>query len=261
MFQAPFVTRGRRPATRGRRPGATLAYWMPASLHAARTCPVQISLGFQNPSLMMVSLMLSSVTATGVEQDRSGPASVPLSILPLTRPLRRVLALGERRGQLRRRLGLGLDRLVDGHVLLAGEDPLDCRQLGVLTRCRDALRVDAVALHGGDGATGGAVVGGVDADEAVLAERRDRLLHLLLRLVRAPVRRVVLLGHLVLARVDDAVRALLEQLGVVVGWRAVDHHEIPAGAVILQLLRRGCRPAACRPSRCRTRCSSRCRRR
>ena len=59
-------------------------------------------------------------------------------------------------------------------------------------------------LHRGDRAAGGAVVGGVDAHEAVLAERGDGLVGLLLRLVRRPVRRVVLLRDLELALVDDA---------------------------------------------------------
>src|SRR3954447_20259790 len=44
----------------------------------------------------------------------------------------RLLALHERHGERRRALGLRLDRLVDGHELLAREDPLDAGQLGVL---------------------------------------------------------------------------------------------------------------------------------
>ena len=96
--------------------------------------------------------------------------------------------------------------------------------------------IDAVALHRSDRAAAGSVVGGVDAHEPVLADGRDRLLHLLLGLVRAPVRRVVLLRHLVVAAVDDAVRALLEQLGVVVRRGAVDHDDVALGAVVGELL-------------------------
>src|ERR671919_301528 len=51
-------------------------------------------------------------------------------------------------------------------------------------------RLDALALQGRDGPPAGAVVGGVDAVEAVLAEGGDRLLHLVLGLVGAPVRGV-----------------------------------------------------------------------
>src|SRR3954452_11168580 len=149
---------------------------------------------------------------------------------------RRLLALQERHGELRRALGLGLDRLVDGHELLAGEDPLDARQLGVLAGGRLRRRRDALALHRRDGAAGGAVVGRVDADEAVLAGRRDRLLHLGLRLVGAPVRRVVLLDDLEAALVDDAVRALLEQPGVVVGRGAVDHDQRAGLAALLEVV-------------------------
>src|SRR3954453_9060410 len=149
---------------------------------------------------------------------------------------RRRLALHERHGQARRALGLGLDRLVDGHVLVAGEDALDAGELGVLAGRRPRGRGDALALHRGDRAAGRAVVGRVDADEAVLADRGDRLLHLGLRLVRAPVGRVVLLGDLEAAVVDHAVGALLEQPRVVVGRRAVDHHQRALLAALLEVV-------------------------
>src|SRR5439155_7900338 len=100
---------------------------------------------------------------------------------------RRLLAPQEREGQLGGGLRLGLDRLVDGHVLLAREDALDARELRVLAGGRLGRRRDAGALHRRDRAAGGAVVGGVDAHEAGLADRGDRLVHLGLRLVRAPV--------------------------------------------------------------------------
>src|SRR5215211_3627041 len=119
------------------------------------------------------------------------------AVVDLVVGARRLLALGERHRELRCGLGLGLDRLVDGHVLLADEDPLDRGEFRVLPGGRAGLRVDAVALHCGDGTAAGSVIGGVDAHEAVLADGRDRLLHLLLGLVGAPVGRVVLLRHLV----------------------------------------------------------------
>ena len=201
-----------------------------------RTCPCRSRCGFQNPSLTMVSLMLSTVTATGSSRT-DGDLLLAVVDLAVDEAARRLLALGERHGQLRRRLGLGLDRLVDRHVLLAGEDPLDGRQLGVLTRGRDASSGRCRALHGGDGAAGGAVVGGVDADEAVLAERGDRLLHLLLRLVRAPVRRVVLLGHLYSLASMTLCAPSLNSLALLSVGAPLIITMIRPGAVLLQLLR------------------------
>src|SRR5215212_5592778 len=152
---------------------------------------------------------------------------------------RRLVAVDQVDGQLGGLLGLRLDGLVDGHVLLAGQDPLDRRQLGVLPGDGTGGGLDAGTLHGRDGAAGGAVVGGVHADEAGLAEPGDRLLHLVLGLVRAPVGGVVLLADLEAAAVEDAVRPLLEQLGVVVGRGAVDHHHRAALAVLLERVHQG----------------------
>src|SRR4051812_19849747 len=129
---------------------------------------------------------------------------LPVVGLAVDRAAAGLLALQQVVGQLRGRLGLGLDRLVDRHVLVAREDALDRGQLGVLAGDRPRGRLHAVALHRRDRAARGAVVGGVDAHEAALADGGDRLLHLGLGLVRAPVRRVVLLGDLEAALVDDA---------------------------------------------------------
>src|SRR3954454_1633385 len=73
-----------------------------------------------------------------------------------------------RSGGVRKRL----DRLVDVDVLVADEHPLDARNLGVLAGRRDRLRIDARSLHRCNRAALGSVIGGVDADEALLAERR-----------------------------------------------------------------------------------------
>src|SRR5690554_5774524 len=69
--------------------------------------------------------------------------------------------------------------------------------------------------NGGDGATTGSIVGRVDADDAV-TELGDLSGHPLLGLVGAPVRGVELSDHVVRSRIDDVVRALLEQGRVVV---------------------------------------------
>ncbi|EAU64988.1 hypothetical protein STIAU_5981 [Stigmatella aurantiaca DW4/3-1] len=139
------------------------------------------------------------------------------------------LAAQQRHGQLGGGLGLGLDGLVDGHVLLAHQHALDAGQLRVLTG-HGRQRVDAGRLHRGDGPAGGAVIGRVHADDLVLAQRGDGLLHLLLSLVRAPVRGVVLGAHHQPAAIQDAVRAGLEELRVVVRGRAVDDDD---GALVL----------------------------
>src|SRR4051794_29422462 len=138
---------------------------------------------------------------------------VGLAVVLLGAGVRGLLALSEVDCPHSGLVGERLDRLVDRHVLLASEDPLDARDLGVLTRGRDRLRVDARRLHRRNRATSGSVVCRVDADEVALAHRGDRLLHLRLSLVRRPVRRVVLLGDLEAALVDHRVGALLEQLG------------------------------------------------
>src|SRR5258708_6882582 len=84
---------------------------------------------------------------------------------------RRLLALEQRARQLGGLLGLGLDRLVHGHVLLAAQDPLDRGDLGVLAGDRPGLGIDPGGLHRGDRAARGAVVGAVRAVEPVLADR------------------------------------------------------------------------------------------
>src|SRR5215217_2367724 len=63
---------------------------------------------------------------------------------------RGLLSVGQRDGALGGRLGLRLDLLVDGHRLVAGDDPLDRGELGVLTGDR-RQRLDAATLQGGDG--------------------------------------------------------------------------------------------------------------
>src|SRR4051812_31304390 len=166
-----------------------------------------------------------------VEQDRRHLTGTVVG-LGVDQPRGRLLALGERHGELGRGLRLLLDREVDRHVLLAREDPLDRGHLAVLPGRRDGLGVDAVALHRGDRAAGHAVVGGVDAGDLVLAQGGDRLLHLALRLVRAPVRRVVLLADLHRAAVEDRVGALLVVARARIGRGAVDDDDGLAGALV-----------------------------
>lgn len=86
---------------------------------------------------------------------------------------------------------------------------------------------------------GHAVVGGVDALEAALAERVDGGTHLLVRLVRRPVRDVLLVDDLLDLGVQDAVRALLEEGSVRVERRAVDHDDIAVLGLVAQRLDQG----------------------
>src|SRR5690349_1946662 len=82
---------------------------------------------------------------------------VDLAVVLLVGGVGGLLALGEHHGPLGGLVGERLDRLVDRHVLLAGEDPLDRGELGVLACDGDRLRVDAGRLHRRDRAAGGAV--------------------------------------------------------------------------------------------------------
>ena len=96
-------------------------------------------------------------------------------------------------------------------------------------------RIDRRALERRDGAAGHAVVGHVDRVEAVIAERGDRALHLLLGLVRAPVGRVVALHDLGALLLEHLGRAVLVGLGVAVGGRAVDHHDVRVSSAFTRL--------------------------
>src|SRR5215203_2461196 len=79
-FITRLLSRGRTGAPRGAPPHSPhVTYWMPASLQPAAYLPEQISSADQNLSLMIVSLMLSLVTATGVSRI-DGTCFIPLSI-------------------------------------------------------------------------------------------------------------------------------------------------------------------------------------
>src|SRR5918998_1449275 len=139
----------------------------------------------------------------------------------------RLLALGERDRQLRGRVGLALDRLVDRHALVAVDDVLDALQRRVLARDR-YLRVLAL-LERGDRRVRQAVVGGEHAVDLVAVLLQD-LLEDRQRLLVVPIGHglVIDLGPLtrVELRVDDGVVALLEQRRVVVRRRAVEHGDV-----------------------------------
>ena len=129
---------------------------------------------------MTVDATFALVTATGV-RITDGTLVCPALRVLVDEIRGQRLALRQRDGEPRGVLRLGLHGFVDGHVLLAREDPLDAVELSVLTRRRPARRVDAGVLHGRDRAGRNAVVGVVDAGEPIVAQRGDRLLHLRLR--------------------------------------------------------------------------------
>src|SRR3954471_5485129 len=91
-----------------------------------------------------------------------------------------LFARGQRNGQLGGRVGLLLDRLVDGHALVAGEDVLDPLRRRVLPGDRELLEL--ARLDRRDGRVAQAVVGGEHAVDLVvgllqhLLEDRQRLL-------------------------------------------------------------------------------------
>ncbi len=144
-----------------------------------------------------------------------------------------LLALEQLDRDLGRGVGLRLDLLVDRERLVALEDPLQAREFGVLAADRD---LDALLLERGDDAAGHAVVAGVDALEAVLAERVEGRAHLLVGLVRRPVGDVLLVRDLLDLLVEDAVGALLEERHVRVGRRAVDHDDIAVLGLVAERL-------------------------
>src|SRR5215213_10718554 len=136
---------------------------------------------------------------------------------------RRLLALGERSGQLRSRIGLLVDVLVDRHALVAREDVLQALRRRVLAGDRDLRQL--ALLERGDHRVAEAVVGRQHAVDLVV-----RLLKHLLedgqRLLVVPLRHG-LVGDLlglaaVVQRVEHGVVALLEQRGVVVRRRPVE---------------------------------------
>src|SRR4051812_42068356 len=136
-----------------------------------------------------------------------------------------VLALQQVDRELGGVVGLALVGLVDGGRLGAGDDPLDGRELGVLTGQRDGA--DARALEGVGDTTGHAVVGGVDARDVLGAQLGDGRGHLLRGDGVLP-QAGLLVGDLDLA-VEDLVRAFLELRGVRVGVVTVDHDDVRLG--------------------------------
>src|SRR3954449_118072 len=153
-------------------------------LDAGRLAGVRVLRGADllgRPELILDDRVLDVVLRHGHRrQDHRRHVLLAVVGLGVHHARRGLLALQQVDRQLPGLLGLGLDRLVDGHVLRAREDPLDARQLGVLAGGRARFRVDSVALHRGDGRAGERVVGVIHAHEPVLAERRDRLLGLTL---------------------------------------------------------------------------------
>src|SRR5436305_847502 len=137
-------------------------------------------------------------------------------------------------------LRLRRNRLVNGHVLLAGEDPLQARDRRVLAGDRPFCGVDAGAFHRRDRAAAGIVVGGVDAPEPIVAKRGDRLLRLALGVFGGPAGRVIRLGDVDPGFFEPLFRAFLEEGGIRVGRVAVDHDDRPFGfAVFFQFFRQG----------------------
>ncbi len=198
---------------------------------------MQSSEGETKPSLTTVSLMLSLTTATG-SRIADGTSVLPLLIFFGDFVLRQFFAAGEGDREFGGELGLRRDRLVDRHVLLAGEDPLQAGNGRVLTGDRTFFGVDSGTFERGDRAAAGVVVGRVDAPEAVITEGGDRLLGLALGVFRRPARGVVFLGDSDPGSFERFVRAGLEERGVGVGRVAVDLDDRSAGvAVFFQFFR------------------------
>src|SRR5919204_2285058 len=152
----------------------------------------------------------------GRQQDR-------LRALELRDLARHLPVLDERDRDVRGRLCLEADRLVDGAGLPAREDELDAGRRGVLTRKRDGLQ--AVRLQRRHHRAGKTVVRREDAVDLV-AVAGEHLVEDLPTLDRIPIRPLVTGGRLfegavLVERVEDRVVTLLEQMRVVVGRAAV----------------------------------------
>src|SRR3954451_5072730 len=146
--------------------------------------------------------------------------------------LRQFFAFGEGYREFGGDFSLRRDRLVDRHVLLAGEDPLQAGDGRVLTGDGAFFRVDPSPFQRRDRAAAGVVVGGVDAPEAVVAERGDRLLRLALGVFRGPTRGVVFLGDFDPGGFEAFGRARLEERCVRIGRIAVDLDHRTAGVPV-----------------------------
>ena len=170
--------------------------------------------------------MLSFVTDDRVEQHGGDVLGLVVHRGRLDRGL---LALGQRDRQLGGRVGLLLDRLVDGHALIAVDDVLEALQRRVLARDRDLRQL--ALLERRDRRVGEAVVGGQHAVDLVAVLLQD-LLEDRQRLLVVPVGHGLVVDLLpvtrVELRVDDGVVALLEQRRVVVGRRAVEDRDLRA---------------------------------
>src|SRR5258708_23656111 len=130
---------------------------------------------------------------------------------------RHFFPFGERDGDFRADLRPRFDFLVDRHVLLSGEDPLQPGDRGVLPGHGVFARGDPGPVHRRDRAPSGAVVGRVDAGEAVVAEGGDRLLRLALGIFGGPSGSVVFLGDLDAGGFEPFMGTFFEQRRVGVG--------------------------------------------
>ena len=137
---------------------------------------------------MTVSATLSLVTPMGVRAMK-GMSFVPLLRVVPPVNARQVLAVQQGNARRSGRFGLSLDRLVDGHRLVAGQHILDAADRRVLARDRDArvARVDARALQRGDDRAGQTIIGGEDGGDVAFCGRED-LLEDYQRLLVVPVR-------------------------------------------------------------------------
>ena len=114
---------------------------MPASSQLRGHLPVQTSSCFRKPS-SKTTLTLSFVIACGLSRT-DGTWRLPSSDSPLTSPAGGSSPLASAMASFDGRVGLLLDRLVDGHALVAGEDVLDALGRRVLAGDRDLRRACA----------------------------------------------------------------------------------------------------------------------
>ena len=142
-----------------------------------------------------------------------------------------VLTLEQSDGGLGCREGLGLDRLINRHGLVAGQHMLDAAYCGVLAGDWNAgvAGIDAGALEGRDDRIGQAVIGGEDAGDVAFRRGQDLLEDnqgLLVVPVGYPLVVDQLPGAVVEVRLGVANVAFTEQRRVVVRRAAIEQHNL-----------------------------------
>ena len=183
-----------------------------------------MSSSVQNPSATTVLRMSSTVTATG--------SSSVVGVPSISSGAGDLLAAQQRDRDLGGPLGLRLDRLVDGHVLIAREDPLDRGELGILS---GHDRPAATTLAALSAETAPLAVPSFAAYTPTMSSPYCAIWPVTHSCALSGLQSGVAYSARIAqpGLVDHAVRTLGEAGRVAVGGRAVDHQDAAAGVAAL----------------------------